>query len=170
MIKFAVVSYDIKQWLITFLMILPGRAGSSLRNTLIPFKTIGEGAKLQPSIIIKSPNRLAIGDNFFIDSQSIINANGDVEIGNDVLIGPGVIIYSENHNYKDKTICIANQGYTRAKIVIEDDVWLGARSTILAGVSVRKGTVVAAGAVVTKDTELYSVVAGIPAVKIGQRF
>jgi len=53
--------------------------------------------------------------------------------------------------------------------VIEDDVWLCAGSVVLPGVRVKKGTVVAAGAVVTKDTEPYSIVGGIPAVKIGQR-
>jgi maltose O-acetyltransferase len=80
-----------------------------------------------------------------------------------------VTIYSQNHNWRDRGAHIADQGKTRAKVVIEDDVWLCAGSVVLPGVKVRKGTVVAAGAVVTRDTEPYSIVGGIPAVKIGER-
>lgn len=82
---------------------------------------------------------------------------------------PQVIIYSQNHNYIDSKTFIRTQGYTRAKVTIENDVWLVIRSVILSGVQVREGTVVAADSVVTKDTVPYSIVACVPAAKIGQR-
>ena len=164
------LSLELKEWLMTFVMALPGRAGSFIRTTVIPFKTVGRKVRLMGGGFIEYPSQLTIGENTQINRNCFINAGGGVDIGKNVLIGPHVIIYSQNHNYGDSKICISDQGYTKAKVVIEDDVWLCARSTILPGLRVRKGTVVAAGAVVTKDTEPYSVVAGIPAIKIGQRY
>jgi acetyltransferase-like isoleucine patch superfamily enzyme len=86
-----------------------------------------------------------------------------IEIGNDVIIGPGVSLFSENHNYKDINTPIRLQGETRKKIVIEDDVWIGANAIILAGVYIGKHSVVGAGSVVTKDVPANSVVVGSPA-------
>jgi len=167
-IKF--VSLELKEWLMAFVMALPGRIGSFLRKAVIPFNALGRNVFLGRSIWIEYPSQLVIGDNTRVNRNCLINAGGGMEIGKNVLIGPHVIIYSQNHNYRDGKVCISDQGYAKARVVIEDDVWLCARSTILPGLRVRKGTVVAAGAVVTKDTEPYSVVAGSPAIKIGQRY
>ena len=84
-------------------------------------------------------------------------------------LAPGTTVYSVNHRYHDADRPYQEQGYEFGTVVIEDDVWVGARSVILAGVRLARGTVVAAGAVVTKDTEPYSVVAGVPARPIGRR-
>ncbi len=62
-----------------------------------------------------------------------------------------------------------DQGGTRSSIKIEDDVWLGVNSTVLAGVTIGKGSIVAAGAVVTKDVPPYAIVAGVPAKVISTR-
>jgi len=166
---FALVRFELRQWLMGCVLALPGNIGLTIRRVVIPFGVMGRNVRLQSGTWIEYPGKLTIDDNTQINRYCLINAGGGVEIGKNVLIGPYVVIYSQNHNYKDRKVCISHQDYTRAKIVIEDDVWLCARSTILAGVRVREGTVVAAGAVVTKDTEPYSTVAGIPAVKIGQR-
>ena len=68
-----------------------------------------------------------------------------------------------NHNYARTDIPIYRQGETSKGIVIEDDVWIGARVTILDGVRVGGGSIIAAGAVVSKDVEPFSVVGGVPA-------
>ena len=86
-----------------------------------------------------------------------------IEIGNDVIIGPGVSLFSENHNYERSDKLIRLQGETRKAIVIEDDVWIGANATILAGVHIGIHSVIGAGAVVTKDIPSNSVYAGNPA-------
>lgn len=150
-------------------MAIPGEIGSSIRTTIVPFKRLGSAVKVRRGGWIFNPSEVSIGDNSRLNIGFLINGGGGVEIGSHVRVGPRVIIYSQNHNYEDRALCIDEQGYRRAKTVIEDDVWLCAGAIILPGVTVRKGTVVAAGAVVTKETEPYSIVAGVPAIKIGER-
>ena len=85
-------------------------------------------------------------------------------------MGPDVIIFSRNHNFKEKHKLIHEQGYTgQCTVIIEDDVWIGARVIILPGKIIGKGAVIGAGSVVTKDVAPYSVVAGNPARKISNR-
>ena len=112
---------------------------------------------------IYSPQNLSIGRNVAINDNFWVNASGGVAIGNNVLIGPSVIIHSANHNFSRTDIPIREQGHTGARVVIEDDVWLSARVTILPGVTIGKGAIIAAGAVVNKDVEPFTIVGGIPA-------
>jgi acetyltransferase-like isoleucine patch superfamily enzyme len=85
------------------------------------------------------------------------------------MMSPGVSIFAENHNFLDPSLPMKDQGVTVEFVKIEDDCWLASNSIILAGVTVGKGSVIAAGAVVTKDVPPYSVVAGSPAVVIKSR-
>lgn len=78
-------------------------------------------------------------------------------------------IVAANHAFKDQKRRIVDQGMDYKGIRIEDDVWIGAGACILDGVTLHKGTVIAAGAVVTKSTEVYSIAAGVPARLIGRR-
>ena len=84
-------------------------------------------------------------------------------------MGSMVTIFSENHNYERLSLPIRKQGESRKGIIIEDDCWIGAGSTILNGVTVGQGSVIAARLVVTKDVESFSVVAGVPAQLIKRR-
>ena len=92
-----------------------------------------------------------------------IQVRGSVIIGNDVIIGPNTSIFSENHNFKNKSILIRKQGVTRKGVTIEDNVWVGAGVVILDGVKIGKGSVISAGSVVNKNVDNYTVVGGIPA-------
>ena len=111
----------------------------------------------------------AFKGNIFIDegseinNYSIINGTGGVTIGKNVLIGPNVQIISYQHNYNIKFENIKFQGLKKDKIIIGDDVWIGAGSVILAGIKIAKGCVIGAGSVVTKDTKEYGVYVGVPA-------
>jgi len=89
--------------------------------------------------------------------------------GDNVICGPRVSFHAENHVYTDPNTPIRLQGVTRRGIVVEADCWIGAGSMILDGVRIGRGTVVAAGAVVTRDVPPYSVVAGVPARVIKSR-
>lgn len=160
---------ECQEWLMVLVMALPGEIGSLIRKSVIPFGKVGRSVKLRRGGWVFHPGNIEIGDGTRINMGFIINGAGGVEIGKNVRIGPRVLIYSQNHNYEDSTTCIAEQGYSYAKVVIEDDVWLCAGAMVLPGVRVGKGTVVAAGAVATKDTEPYSIVAGVPAAKVGER-
>ena len=85
------------------------------------------------------------------------------------MISPRVSIYAENHLFDRTDIPMKEQGVKKQFVKIEDDCWIAANSIILAGVTVGKGSVVAAGSVVSSDVPPYSVVAGVPARIIKQR-
>lgn len=105
---------------------------------------------------------LSLGDNSGLGINSYIS--GRVTIGNNVMMAPNVSILTVNHNYNDKYTLIAQQGNSSERPVeIGNDVWIGMNALILPGVHIADGCVIGAGAVVTKDTEPYSVVAGNPA-------
>lgn len=105
---------------------------------------------------------LRIGDRSSVGKNALISQN--VIIGKDVMMGPECIILTQNHNHFNPDIPMIEQGYEVMKSVeIGDDVWIGARVTILPGVKVGNHTIIGAGAVVTKDVPDYSIVAGVPA-------
>lgn len=131
---------------------------------------------------LNAGNKLIIGDRTIIENHVILNNGiGDIEIGNNTMItsrgmilGPALIgnnvvlgigsqVLGLTHNYEDLEIPIKYQGVTGTKVVIEDDVWIGGNCVIIQGVKIGKHSLVAAGSVVTKDVEPYTIVAGNPA-------
>ncbi|MEJ6981989.1 acyltransferase [Pedobacter sp. P351] len=107
---------------------------------------------------------LKIGKYSVLHPNCRIDPRGGILIGERVAISQEVIILTADHLMNSSTF----EGRER-KVVIEDYAWIGTRATILPGVTIGKGAVVAAGAVVTKDVMDYSIVAGVPAKVIGQR-
>lgn len=106
---------------------------------------------------------IRVGNNSGIGEYSSIGGSGGIEIGENTIIGQYFSAHPENHNYSDASRPIRFQGTTRAPIKIGDDCWIGARVTVLAGVSIGDGAVIAAGSVVTRDLPAWSISAGIPA-------
>ena len=133
--------------------------------------TIGRGAQIRPSGYYGRSlgAGLVMGDNSSIGPLCYLGASGGIEIGRDVLMGPGVTILSEDHAYLDERRTIKSQGVIEKRTVIEDDVWLGAGSIVLGGAHICTGAVVAAGAVVRGTVEANSVVAGVPARVVKRR-
>jgi acetyltransferase-like isoleucine patch superfamily enzyme len=105
---------------------------------------------------------IVIGNNVGIAQNCFIQVRGRVIIGNNVIFGPNVSIFSENHNFEDISIPIKNQGTTRMGVIIEDDVWLGSGSKVLDGVKIGHGSIIAAGAIVNHNVPPFSIVGGIP--------
>lgn len=108
---------------------------------------------------------LIIGTNTVINQHCLLDGRGGLMIGSNVNISSHVLIVAGIHDIQD------GEGFFGSvkSITIEDYVWLCTRCTILAGVTVGRGAIVAAGAVVTKSVEPYTIVAGVPARKIGER-
>ncbi len=106
---------------------------------------------------------IKIGKDSLVGEYSVIRGQGGVVIGDRVYTSPFTQIIAVNHLFDDVKRPFTEQGITAEGIVIEDDVWLGASAVITDGIRVGKGSVVAAGAVVTKDVPPYTVVGGVPA-------
>jgi acetyltransferase-like isoleucine patch superfamily enzyme len=133
--------------------------------------SIGKYAIIRPSNIYGGPigEGLVMGNNSNIGPYNYIGCSGKITIGNNVMLAPRVSIYAENHVFDNPNITIKAQGVTKMEVVIEDDCWIAANVVILAGVTIGKGSVVAAGSVVNDDVPAFSVVAGVPARVIKSR-
>lgn len=131
---------------------------------------IGKNSSLDIGVILRAyGGSITIGENCTVNPYTILYGGGGLIIGNGVRIAAHSVIVAANHVFKDPDSYIYTQGETREGIVIEDDVWIGAGVRVLDGVTLARGTVVAAGAVVSKSTEPYSIVGGVPARKISSR-
>src|SRR5262249_55188027 len=111
---------------------------------------------------------ITVGDDVFLGSGAMLIASKSaIRIGNKVMCGPGVTMIGGDHNTSVVGRSMRDVAEKRPgddlPVTVEDDVWIGARSTILKGVTVGRGAIVAAGAVVVSDVPPYSIVAGVPA-------
>ncbi|MDN3548552.1 acyltransferase [Mucilaginibacter aquaedulcis] len=113
-------------------------------------------------VIAQKGKGIIIGNNSGINAGTYLGGQGGIEIGDNVIIGPGVKIFSENHNFSDFSLNIKDQGVTRNGVFIDDNCWIGAGVTILAGVTIGRGCVIAAGSIVTKSVMPHSIIAGVP--------
>lgn len=102
-----------------------------------------------------------IGDRTRIGLSNVLI--GPVTVGDDVMLAQNIVMSGLNHGYQDVTIPPHDQPVTKNRISVENEVWIGANSVVVAGVTIGRHSVVAAGSVVTKDVPAYSVVAGNPA-------
>lgn len=187
---------ELKSFICFFLMWVPGAIGVKLRSFCYKrfFLKCGSGLVISQGCLIKGFKQIILGDNVSFgpytqiyaestdqlieignnvstNSNVMINADngGSIKIEDNVLIGPNVVLRASNHVFSKRDIAISAQGHKGGSIVIKEDVWLGANVVIVSDVIIDKGVVVGAGAVVTKNIEAYSIVAGVPAKKIGSR-
>ena len=136
----------------------------------ISYIVIGTNSCLSSYCVLKASHGwIKIGNDCTVNEFAILHGDGGLEIGNDVRIAAQVRIIAMNHIYDDPKISIRLQGIRANGIKIEDDVWLGVGSTVLDGVTIGKGSVIGAGAVVTKNIPPYSVAVGVPANVIKER-
>ena len=126
----------------------------------------GKNINIEKGAVFSS--HLKLGDNSGIGINASIG--GNVTIGKNVMMGPECIIYTKNHEFTRTDIPMCKQGFQEEKpVTIGDDVWIGARVTILPGVNIGNGVIIGAGAVVAKDIPDYVVVVGNPAKVIKNR-
>ncbi len=112
----------------------------------------------------RNPQPMILGDNTIVNRRCTLDGRGGLRIGNNVSISPEVMFITSQHLKDDPGFRIEDK-----HIVIEDYAWIGSRATLLPGVTIGRGAVVAAGAVVAKDVAPFTVVGGIPAKLMGER-
>lgn len=127
---------------------------------------VGKDANIEHGA--KFSYRVSIGDRSSIGINSEIH--GKTTIGNDVMMGPEVVIYTVNHEFHDKSKTIIEQKFQEEKpVIIGNDVWLGRRVMIMPGVTIGDGAIIGAGAVVAKDIPPYAIAVGNPVKIVGYR-
>jgi galactoside O-acetyltransferase len=167
----------------------PGVSGARIRAAYWARRLarLGTGAAIGRGLLVHGPRNVTIGDRFTCWRDCVIAAcddgrveigdrvglnqgvyvnaciGGRISIGSDVIVGPYTVMRTSDHRFSDPARAIADQGHEPGVIVVEDDVWIAANVTVLGDVRVGRGSVIAAGAVVTHDVEPFSVVAGVPA-------
>jgi len=129
----------------------------------------GKNVYLFGGVIIIAPSGVRIGNRVTVNTRSRLDGSGQLEIGDDVMIGPGVQIITSNHRFDRLDIPMMYQGINKKPVLIKDDVWIGSNSIILPGVTIGTGAIVSAGAVVTKNIMDFDIVAGVPSKVIKSR-
>jgi putative colanic acid biosynthesis acetyltransferase WcaF len=144
----------------------PLNPSSGLKIRLLRFfgAKIGKGVVLKPSINVKYPWNLTIGDFTWIGEHAWLDSLAQITIGDNACISQGVYCCTGNHDWTDPAF-----GLVVKPIVIEDGAWVGARAIVLPGVTVKSHSIVAAGSVIAKDTEPYMIYSGNPAVPVKER-
>lgn len=139
--------------------------GTSSRGVRLgPGVTVARGAAIFGSGVVAEPGvGVTIGAQTAIGMNDVVWGQGGVTIGERCMLGPNVVLVSENHAHDDLDAPMNRQGSTRAPIVLGDDVWIGANAVVTMGVTIGDGAIVGAGAVVTRDVPARAVVGGVPA-------
>jgi len=129
---------------------------------------IGKGSAIHMGTRFYNPANIRIGEDTIIGERAVLDGRAKLIIGNHVDIASEVMIYNSQHDINSPNFA-GVEDVIRKSVIIEDYVFIGPRAIILPGVTIRKGAVVGAGAVVTKDVEENSIVGGVPAKEIGKR-
>ena len=125
---------------------------------------IGKGSAIHMGARFYNPSNIEIGEDSVIGEGVVLDGRDKLMIGNHVDIASEVMIYNSEHDVQSDDFKAVSK-----QVIIEDYVFIGPRAIILPGVAIKKGAVVGAGAVVTKNVEEYEIVGGVPAIKIGER-
>ncbi len=141
------------------------------------FCEYGNNVRIPAGCSFTGCENITVGSNVYFGANTrVLTTRARLVIGDNVMFGPSVTIVTGNHrtDVVGKYMSALSDDDKRPEddqdVVIEDDVWIGSNATILKGVTIGRGSVVAAGAVVTKSFPPYSIIGGVPAKKIADRF
>ena len=125
---------------------------------------IGKSIVIKPRVNIKYPWKLSLGNHVWIGENVWIDNLDNVVIGNNVCISQGAFLLCGNHNYNKESFDLITK-----PITVEDGAWIGAKSTVLLGVTAKSHSILSAGSVTSNDLEPYSIYRGNPAEKVSVR-
>jgi acetyltransferase-like isoleucine patch superfamily enzyme len=134
--------------------------------------TIGPGLRMAPNVSLRFGQRITIGSRVHVGERSALwagSATGRVTIHDEALLGPNVFVPASNYSLEDRARPVMDQPRVERDVVIGPRSWLGHNVVVLPGVTIGEGAVVAAGAVVSRDVEPWTIVGGVPARVIGHR-
>ena len=185
---------ELREWVDAALRALPGVIGIRVRRLfwMRRFRAAGPGLYIERGVVLDGTENIRLGNDvmLFRDSglyavnasctignrcalgiHSIIDASegGEIYLGNEVIIATGCVLRAANHRYGNLEKAIRDQGHDPGKIVIGNDVWLGANAVILPNVTIGDRAIIAAGAVVSRDVPPWAIAGGVPARIIGWR-
>jgi len=130
---------------------------------------IGQAVVFYPKVSIRGRGKLTIGDSCSINSGVIFGLTCDLTLGHHVMVADNVSFRTADHEYSDLAVPMLEQDERSLSIAVGDDVWIGANATILRGVTIGRGAIIAAHAVVVKDVPPFAIVGGVPSRTIGSR-
>jgi putative colanic acid biosynthesis acetyltransferase WcaF len=139
---------------------------SSLKVTLLRWfgARLGQGVVVKPSVSIKFPWKLQVGDHSWIGEAVWIDNLSDVVIGSHVTLSQGCLLLTGSHDHSKTSF-----DFLSSAIVLEDGVWIGANAVVAGGVTCRSHSILGIGAVAEKDLEAYTIYKGNPAVPVLKR-
>lgn len=150
--------------IVSFVFLMPFAITRVLFSKIF-FKSVGKKVFFARHLDVRSPYRIMVGNYSSINKHVLLDGRGgELIIGNNVDIAQETNIWTLQHDYNDPMYKAVGK-----PVIIEDYVWIASRATILPGVKIGRGAVVASCAVVTKDIPPLAVVAGVPAKVIGYR-
>ena len=143
---------------------IKGKKGLAIRYIFMKSlaKKCGDNVSIHPNVFIFSPEKMCIGDNVSIHPMCCLEAAGEIEIGDNVSLAHATSIISTTHNYIDLKTIIKDQKISYNKVIIEENVWIGTKATILNGVIVGNGSIIGAHSLVNRNIEPGLIVGGIP--------
>ena len=132
--------------------------------------SVGRRTSILENVLINAKRgSVVVGNDSWLGPFCLLYGNGDIRIGDGVLIAGHTSINTVSHHAERVDIPISEQGTEIAPVVIHDDVWIGLNAVILQGVTIGRGAIIGAGAVVTRDIPAWSVVCGVPAKVVRSR-
>ena len=148
-----------------------GRGCALRANTgSCPGIAVGEHTSLKDGVVLNAnAGHVAIGTRSWLGPYCVVYGNAGVDIGSHVMVAAHTMITSVGHEYARLDIPMSRQPLVLGPVRIEDDVWIGAHCTLLPGVTIGRGAIVAAGSVVTRDVPAAAIVGGAPARILGRR-
>ena len=162
---FLIASLELEAWIVQLVGWVPGALGFAIRSIIyrLVFGKLTGFSFIQSDVKFVRARGITAGKNFTVNSGSYINGIGGIAFGDNVLIGPNVVISSGEHPTDASRFPILFQEPIQKKIEIGHGVWIGANAVILPGIEIGINAVVAANAVVTKNIGSNEIWGGVPA-------